>query len=199
MSLDLYQFIQIIYWIALATAFGGVLFVALAAPVVFRTIREANPVLPNILSVNLEGQHGTLLAGTIVANLLGMLGRVQAICGGTLLVCILFQFFLIDLAGNNLTAMLIRVVMFVAAAGVMLWDRLVVWPRLLRHRQQYLDNADDPDVANPAKERFDEEHRRSVTLLSVVLFLLLGMILFSANISPRTPGSPDPEPARAAG
>ena len=65
------------------------------------------------------------------------------------------------------------------------FDRLVVWPRLLRHRQTYLDHADEPEVANPAKDRFDLEHRRSVTLLSVALFLLMGLILFSANISPR--------------
>ena len=60
---DLFQLVQIVYWLALATWFGGVLFVAIAAPAVFRTVRENNPVLPHVLSVNLEGQHGTLLAG----------------------------------------------------------------------------------------------------------------------------------------
>ena len=37
----------------------------------FRTVRESNPLLPLVLSVNLDGQHGTLLAGSIVSNLLG--------------------------------------------------------------------------------------------------------------------------------
>src|SRR5690606_36171505 len=92
---------------------------------------------------------------------------------------------LADLTGPNFTAMIIRVVMFMTAAAVVMFDRLVVWPKIQRYRQEYLDHADEPEVANPAREQFDREHRRSVTLLSIVLFLLLGMILFSANISPR--------------
>jgi len=184
MTIDLYQLVQIMYWIALATAFGGVLFVAIAAPVIFRVVREANPVIPSVLSVNLEGQHGTLLAGTIVSHLLTALARVQLLCGIVLLICMIAQLFLVDLAGSNFTAMIIRVVMFLIAAAVVMFDRLVVWPRIQRFRQEYLDHADEPEIANPAREQFDREHRRSVTLLSIVLFLLLGMILFSANISP---------------
>ncbi len=185
MTLDLYQLIQILYWIALATAFGGVLFVALSAPVIFQTVRDAKPILPHVLSVNLENQHGTLLAGTIVGNLLAKLGKVHLITGLTLLLCIIAQFFLIDLAGGNRTAMLIRIIMFLGAVIAIAYDRLVIWPRLLAHREQYIENADDPDQANPAKEAFDRDHHQSVTLLSVALFCLLGMILFSANISPK--------------
>ena len=79
---DLFQLVQIVYWLALSTWFGGVLFVAMAAPVIFRTVRENNPVLPHVLSVNLEGQHGTLLAGSIVGSLLARLAWVQLACGG---------------------------------------------------------------------------------------------------------------------
>ena len=78
---DLFQLVQIVYWLALATWFGGVLFVAMAVPAIFRTVGENNPVLPHVLSVNLEGQHGTLLSGSIVGSLLARLARVQLICG----------------------------------------------------------------------------------------------------------------------
>lgn len=196
MAFDLYQLIQIVYWICLATAFGGVLFVAIAAPVIFRVVRDANPVLPTVLSVNLEGQHGTLLAGTIVSQLLVTLARVQLVCGIGLAIAFIAQFFLIDLNGNNLTAMTIRLVLFIIAAGVVIYDRTVVWPNLQRFRQEYLDHADEPEIANPAKDQFDTEHRRSVTLLAVVLFLLLGMVLYSANISPAV-SRPPPAEARA--
>jgi hypothetical protein len=74
--------------------------------------------------------------------------------------------------------------MIAIALAIAVFDRVVVWPRVFRFRQEYLDHADEPDIANPAKENFDREHHRSVTLLSAVLFLLLGTILFSANISP---------------
>ena len=64
---------QIVYWLALATWFGGVVFVALSAPVVFNTVRQSNPILPRVLSVNVEDQHATLLDGTIVGNLIAPL------------------------------------------------------------------------------------------------------------------------------
>ena len=48
-----FTFMQILYWLALATWFGGLLFIAVAAPVIFRTIHESDPILPTVLSVNL--------------------------------------------------------------------------------------------------------------------------------------------------
>ena len=183
-----FQIVQIIYWLALSTWFGGVMFVAVAAPIVFRTVRESNPVLPGVLSVNLEGQHGTLLAGSIVGNILDRLSRLELICGGVVLLMLIAQFFVIDLRGQNLTAAVLRAVMYVAAIGVVVYDWRVIWPKIQKHRAEYIDHADEPDVANPAKDQFDRYHRQSVTLLMIVLFLLLGMILFSANITPRGRG-----------
>ena len=183
-----FQIVQIVYWLALSTWFGGVLFVAVAAPIVFRTVRENNPLLPHVLSVNLEGQHGTLLAGSIVGNILDRLARVELICGGVLLLMLIAQPFLIDLRGQNLTAAILRSVRFVAAVALVVYDWRVVWPKIQKHRADYIDHADEPEVANPAKDQFDRYHRQSVTLLMIVLFLLLGMILFSATITPRAHG-----------
>jgi len=187
----LYQLVQIIYWLALSTWFGSVLFVALAAPVIFRTVGQSNPILSDVLSVNLEGQHATLLAGTIVGNLLQRLLNLELICGGALLITLAIQPFVIDMsagAGNGLAdnraAALVRSILFLAAAAVTGFDRLVVWPKLMRHRDTYIEHADEPEVANPAKDAFDREQRRSVTLLMTLAALLLGMILFSANITP---------------
>ena len=179
-----YQIVQIIYWLALSTWFGGVLFIAIAAPIIFQTVRQANPVLPQVLSVNLDGQHGTVLAGSIVANLLSRLSILQIVCGGALLLTSIAQFFLIDLVDRNFIAAILRTSMILAALVIASFDRWAIWPRLYRYRQEYLDHADEPEIANPAKENFDREHHRSVTLLSAILFLLLGTILFSANISP---------------
>ncbi len=76
-----FQVVQLIYWLALSTWFGSVLFVLLSAPVVFRTVRENNPILSHVLSVNMEGQHGTLLAGAIVTDLIRRLLRIEVVCG----------------------------------------------------------------------------------------------------------------------
>jgi hypothetical protein len=185
-----FQVVQIVYWLALSTWFGGVMFVAIAAPVIFRTVRENNPVLTDVLSVNLEGQHSTLLAGSIVGNVLARLSQVQLVCAGVLALALVAQFFVADLGGSgvtrsNLVAALIRCLLCVAAGGVVAYDRFVVWPAISKHRATYIDHADEPDVANPAKDEFDREHRRSMTLLTITLGLLLLLIMYSSNISVR--------------
>src|SRR4051794_41831584 len=96
-----FPLLQIIYWIALATWFGGVLFIAIAAPIIFRTVKENNPILPTVLSVNLEGQHGSLLAGTIVANLISHLGQGGVICAGGVLIGLGGQWFFLGTSGGK--------------------------------------------------------------------------------------------------
>src|SRR6188472_1825196 len=86
------QIMQIAYWLALSTWFGGVLFIGIAAPIIFRTVRESNPVMTDVLSVNLEGQHATLLAGTIVSNLLARLAKIEIICAAIILLALIPQF-----------------------------------------------------------------------------------------------------------
>jgi hypothetical protein len=180
----LFQLVQILYWLALATWFGGVLFIAIAAPVIFRTVRENNPVLTSVLSVNLEGQHGTLLAGSIVGNLLARLAQIEFICAFAILVTLGAQMFMIDLDGANRTASILRWILYVAAVFVLLFDWQVVAARIRKFRTEYIEHADEPDIANPAKEQFDREHHRSVMLLTLRLALLIGMIVFSSNIMP---------------
>jgi hypothetical protein len=186
-----YQLVQIMYWIALSTWFGAVLFIAIAAPVVFKTVTEHRPILPNVLSVNLENQHATLLAGSIVGDLIVRLSRVQLLCAAVLAVALVAQAGTIDLSHgpdilrSNRVAYGLRVVMFLAALGVVVYDWRVAWPKVVALRSKYIDNADDPEVANPAKDDFDREQRRTVSLLMFVVAMLLGVIAFSGNITPK--------------
>jgi hypothetical protein len=178
----MFQAIQIAYWLALSTWFGGVLFIAIAAPIIFRTVQEADPTLPKVLSVNLEGQHATLLAGTIVANLLQILSRIQLVCAAVLLVVIIGQWFFVDRTPRMIVMPIVRSALFLAATGMLIYDWRIVWPRIQKFRQEYIDHADEPDIANPAKEQFDRYHQESVNILRNILFCLLGMILFSGEI-----------------
>src|SRR5919112_1449160 len=107
-----FQFVQIAYWLALATWFGAVLFLTLAPPVILRTVRETNPV---VLSVNLEGQHGTLLAGSITSNLMSIVMRIELACAAVLLLAALAQWFFVDLTGNNAFQPVLRTALVVAA------------------------------------------------------------------------------------
>jgi hypothetical protein len=79
---------------------------------------------------------------------------------------------------------ILRSAMFIAATVFVIYNWRSVWPKVLRYRQEYLDNADDPDKANPALDQFDHYQNESLTIVRNVLFLLLGIILFSANIRP---------------
>jgi hypothetical protein len=177
----LYEFIQITYWLALATWFGGVLFIAAAWPVIFRTVREADPVLPTVLSVNLEGQHGSLLAGTIVANLITMLTRVQFICAAALLITMAVQ---LAEHWQDWSAAIPRLVLYVAAVSLLVYDWRFIAPKIESHRREYLDHADEPELANAARQGFDQYHRRSVLLMMILLAALLGIIVFSTTITP---------------
>lgn len=180
----LYQLVQAAYWLALSIWFGGTVFSALAASSVFRVMREQQPVLPQVLAVNLEGQHGTLLGSTLMADLLRSLGRVFLACAAVVVVCLGLHFAVADIRGENLTAALVRIALATAAAGTLAYDRFSLLPSLAKHRQTYLDHADEPELANPAKDAFDREQQRSLTVLMITVSLLAGLVLFSAPITP---------------
>ena len=181
----LFIVVQIFFWMALSTWFGAVLFVVLAPPIILRTVRQNNPLLPTVLSVNLEGQHGTLLAGSIIGELMGPLIRIELVCAGVLLLALIGQWLILQPQADvaHIMVPVLRTMMFVAATVFLIYDWRVVWPRMWRYRQEYLDHADEPDVANPALDLFDKYQTESLTILRNILFLLIGMILFSAFIT----------------
>lgn len=181
MLFPLFEFVQIVYWLALSTWFGGVLFIAIAAPIIFRTIRESDPTLPMVLSVNLEGQHSTLLGGTIVSNLIAMLLKIELTCAGVLAAVIAGQWFM---NVQQWPQALIRTALFVWAVVLVVYDWRLVWPRIVRFRTEYIEHADEPEVANPAREQFDRYQRESIMVLMIVVALLLGMIVCSTSITP---------------
>jgi len=180
----LFQLVQTVYWLALSVWFGGAMFVWVAVQVIHRTVGENKPILPHVLSVNLEGQHSTLLAGTIVGNLISALAKIEIACAVALLLAIGAQWFLVDLADplNKMSAF-VRSALFLAATGTAIYDAWVLWPRAVASRQNFIDNADDPDKANPIREKLDKLQRESELLLKIQLFLLLGIILYSGGIS----------------
>jgi hypothetical protein len=171
--------VSILYWLSLSTWFGAAVFVAVAAPSIIRTVRENDPLLPTVLSVNLEGQHGTLLAGSIVNNLLSSLSRLAYLCAGGLLLALVGEWVLVAREGRDWVLPLVRSALFVAAVALVVYDGRVVRPKVLEARRTYIDNADEPDVANPARERFEHFGRESVTVLQYLIFVLLGLVLFS--------------------
>ena len=171
--------IHILYWLALATWFGSAVFVVVAAPIIFRTVRDEDPTLPMVLSVNLEGRHSDLLAGGIVSNLLSALTRLAYLCAAVLALTLLAEWVMVVREGLNWPLPLVRTTLFLAALGLAVYDGRVVRPKVEEARRTYVDNADEPDIANPAKDRFDHFGREAVMVLQFLLFVLLGLVLFS--------------------
>lgn len=179
-----FQLVQTIYWAALATWFGGVLFVAIMAPVIFRTVREFRPIIPTVLSVNLENEHGSLLGGAIVGNILRLLSGIQLGCAAALVLSMVAQYFVMSDVAANRASLFIRAALLVAAIGLVAYDRWSLWPKMWQSRQEYIDHADEPEVANAAKDRYDELHREAVRVLLIVLGLLSLIVVLGAGITP---------------
>jgi hypothetical protein len=180
----LFQLVQTVYWLALSMWFGGAMFIGVAVQTIHRTVKENNPRLPHVLSANLEEQHSTLLAGTIVGNLIAALTRVEMACAAVLFLAIGSQWFFVDLsdAWDKMSAF-VRSALFLGATIIVIYDGWFLWPRVMKSRQAFIDNADDPEKANPASERLDRLQRESEMLLMALVFLLLGIILFSGSIN----------------
>jgi hypothetical protein len=181
----LFMLVQTVYWIALSVWFGGLMFISIIWPIIYRTIADADPTLPTVLSVNLEKSHGSLLAGNIVANILRLFSAVQLGCAGALLVMLLAQWGVMDLSQRNKLHAIIRSVLFLLAAAVVIYDRYAVWPRVMEHRQTYIDHADEPDIANPAKDQFDRYQGEEMRLLFFQIILLSLLMIFSGVVTPR--------------
>jgi len=181
----LFMLVQTVYWIALSVWFGGLLFVSIIWPIIYRTIAEADPTLPTVLSVNLEKSHGSLLAGNIVANILRLFSTIQLGAAGAVLLTLLAQWGVMDLSQRNKLHAIIRAVMFIGATAIALYERYAIWPKLMQHRQEFLDHADEPDIANPARDQFDKYQHEEMRLLFFQIILLSLMMIFSAVVTPR--------------
>jgi hypothetical protein len=177
-----FDLVQMVYWLCVAGWFGVVLFAAMATPVIFRTVEEADPTLPTVLSVNLDAQHGTLLAMTIVSNVLSKLVYVQLVCAVGVLVAIIGQWVLLSLAGPQLVMAVIRSVLFLAATGLLLYGWLGLWPRAARQRQAYIDNADDVEKAQAARAQLTRTQRESEFVQLAIATVLSALILFGAGV-----------------
>ena len=123
------------------------------------------------------------MAGTIVSNLIAQLVNIELICAGGLLIGLIGQWSLTDISEQNWLLPLLRSAMYLAAVGFVVFDWRVIWPQITRHRDQYIEHADEPEIANPANDEFNRYQRESELLLRIRLALLLGLILFSGNIT----------------
>ena len=180
-----FTLVQIIYWTALSVWFGVVLFIAIAPQIILKTVRDNHPILPHVLSANLEGQHGTLLGSLIVGDLASHFVRIELIAAGLLLAAIVGQWVILEPAGTQLIPPLVRGALYIVAVVLLLYKWRITWPRMLSHRQEYIDHADEPEKANPALDELNRYQAESTRVLFMLTGALLLLILMSASIAPK--------------
>lgn len=175
------QIVLTLYWVALASWFGGALFGAIAAEVVFRVVRHADPTLPKILSVNIDGDHAALLSTEVITEIARVFGRIGAVAALVCLASLAYEAFAGPGASGGWIRLGVRGVLVIVAgfATVYLW-RLVL-PKLDSHRASYIEFADDPEKAGIHRDAFNRLMRELLNVIVMILVLLLGLIIFSAG------------------
>ncbi|HEY0008631.1 MAG TPA: hypothetical protein VGB55_07900 [Tepidisphaeraceae bacterium] len=177
--------IDALFWLTLASWFGSALVCAVAPPIILKAIHDADPTLPRVLSVNLDHQHSTLLAGTVVGEMLKIFFRVQLVCAAVLLPALAAKWFVTNLQGPAVVLPLMVTALYFAGLAFVLFGLLSVLPKVIAHRDKYIANADDPDIANPELDHFDRHSASMSGVVRNVLFIVLGMIVFSSALAPR--------------
>lgn len=180
-----YQLLTILYWLVLSIWVGSSVYVAYAAPVVFRVIRRRDIQLPDIQSSALRDDHGTLLAGEVVGALLGRVGQVHVICMVAMLPLLVLQC-LYTSGPGDWVSMGSKIALYATASFLILRDWRWRFPATLQARDAYIEQADDPETGAAAKAKFEAAHRAAERAYQVLLFVLLGLLLVSANPGPRS-------------
>jgi hypothetical protein len=177
----LLQLIDTISWAALSTWFGGALFLAVASGVIFRVHRDADPTLPRVLSVNIDGDHASLLSAEVVSGIDRLYTLIGLVCAAVIVVAIVVR----SVAQPDGSASsLVQGLIVLLASIVTAYQGRSLRPRIERARLDYINHADDPEKCADARSRFNRFSREYLNVLMMLIALLLAAILFSAVRQP---------------
>ena len=87
----IYQAVQILYWLVLSGWFGALLFIVVAAPVIFRVVRKLEVRSGLYADPSLDDDQTSIVAGEIVGTMLARLAQIQMLCGIILLPLMIAQ------------------------------------------------------------------------------------------------------------
>lgn len=173
------------YWLALGTWLGAMIMLALAAAATFHVSREMNVTVPLLeyAPSHLAGRDAEVLGGNIVGRMIDHLSVLQMVCAVLIFITLLFQLTVFRAtlhlragsAGNVL-----RVLLLVAALGLLKADRIYINPAVHEHRTRlYEPDLTDAEYAD-AREAFDTYHHLSENVGKATVFVLIGAMLTSA-------------------
>lgn len=170
------------YWLGLGVWLGGLVMLAVAAAITFKTSRAAGPVLlqPEYNTPELNGQAANILAGLIVGNVIQGLMVLQFICAGVVLVTMAIQHktmmpMLKRRPKLNLARMVLLFVPMLALAASVGY----IGPRMWQERQTMYNPELTVEARKEARVRFDGLHKLSERSVGAGAFCLLAAGLVS--------------------
>ena len=176
----IYKLLNLLFWLAVALYFGGLLALGLAAaPAIFDTTKAQHINLPGIVApLDPAAQAG----GEIFGNVLKRFWYVEIGALAAMLAAILGWFRIERLRRASTWAL---AVLWLTLAGALAYDTVVLTPEVWNMRQMVRDTAtqhaaDTQGAAWPERQAFDWLHKRSRTRGQFKAGVLLVMIAVAA-------------------
>lgn len=157
-------------------AFGVVAMTGVVAAVVFPTVRDLGPVLPDHASYT--GPHWSLVAGVIAESVF----RIGFVVVGVALVGALLGVLVLAVRRGERRLPVVRLGLVTVTLGLFLTHAGWLQPRMNDAASEYRDAAiaGDNTVASEAKSRFDSMHPTASRLIAATTIAALLLFVSSA-------------------
>jgi len=174
-----------VYWLALGTWLGAIVMLAVGAAVTFRTVRGMAPTVgvEPFSDPVFAGSAANVLAGAVVANMLGALAWIQGVCAAVVVGCLGVQWvWMRDTVCGGLSGWrnLLRVALIIGPIALLVWDRSRLSPTIHHEHEIRYDLKVSPDEREAARVRFDRYHRISERAMGLSGLMLAGAGLVSS-------------------
>ncbi|MFG0259132.1 MAG: hypothetical protein ACF8LK_02175 [Phycisphaerales bacterium JB041] len=174
-------------------AFGVVAMTGVVAAVVFPTVRDLGPVLPD--HATYTGPHWSLVAGVVAEGVF----RIGFVVVGAALGGALLSVIALAVQRGERRLPVVRLALLVVTLGLFLTHAAWLQPRMDRAATEYRDAAGlgDNAAASEAKARFDAMHPTAskligaTTIAAPLLFVGSAWAATQSGASPSHPGHKD--------
>ncbi|MCC7147345.1 MAG: hypothetical protein IT443_12940 [Phycisphaeraceae bacterium] len=182
-SLTGFRLTQAAYWLSLGLWVGALVAVAIAAAVIFKTIRAHEPTIGIEPYRQLPERAGDILAGAAVGQTLRALAILQRGCAVVLVICVVLQcaFFADRLAGGaGGWRNVLRVGLLALPMMILMVDLWLVSPRIWTLRGAMYDPQRTPEARALFRVRFMFWHQTSERLVGSAAVLLVAATVASS-------------------
>lgn len=189
--------VHVLFWLTLTCWIALVVAPGLTGITAFRVLEQEGASIPKYQAFFAGDQTGMsrLAAGLVTDPLFRLTSLVQWVLAPLAVLLCLIEFRPLRMSSGWVQAL--RLVLLVAALGLVIYHNAVMGPRMAHELETYRNAAASMDrpVSEAARARFDEDHTLAERLYSIRLLLLLGAVVVTAGASAMT--APRPRPGQS--